>query len=87
MVDPALFELLRDAMFVTAVVVAPPVIASTLGGIAIGILQAVTQVQDQALSLAVRIVTVFGTLAVFGPWAFEQVARFAHQVLTGVEFY
>lgn len=78
----ALTQLTREALLLVIAVAAPPVLAALFTGLAVGLLQAVTQVQDQALSMVVRIVAVFAALAVAGPWACSQVARFAVRVLT-----
>lgn len=76
-----LLQLTREALMLVVTVAAPPVLAALALGLLVGVLQAVTQVQDQALSLVVRIVAVFGALALAGPWAFAQVARFASRAL------
>lgn len=81
MTDETLLYLVREALFLVAVVTAPPVLAAMIVGLLIGVAQAVTQVQDQALPLAFRVAAVFGALVISGPWAFDRVARFAVRVL------
>ncbi len=81
MTDELLLQVVREALFLVALAVAPPVGAALTVGLLVGVIQAVTQVQDQALSLAFRICAVFGALIVTGPWLFGQVSRFASRVL------
>ena len=50
-------------------------------GLVVGLLQAVTQVQDQSLPQAAKIVAVLLTLALFGPVIYGQLAQHARQIL------
>ncbi len=59
---------LQAAVFLAA----PPVLAAALTGVLVGVAQAITQIQDQALALALRLLAVALTLWVTGPWAFEE---------------
>lgn len=45
----------------------PPLLAAVAIGLVIGILQAVTQVQDQSLPLAFKLLMVIAVLALAGP--------------------
>lgn len=80
--DAILVQLVREALLLTALVAAPPVGAALVVGLLVGVVQAVTQVQDQALSLACRVAAIFGALLITGPWIFDRVARFAARVLS-----
>ena len=77
---PSLLETTREGLVLVVTVVAPPVGAALVVGLAVGVGQAVTQVQDQALGLAARVLAVFAALAIAGPWAFEQVSAWAHRI-------
>ncbi|MFW6368998.1 MAG: flagellar biosynthetic protein FliQ [Myxococcota bacterium] len=81
MADELLLQLVQESLLLTIQVAAPPVLAAMIVGVLVGLAQAVTQVQDQALSLAFRVAAVFAALLVAGPWTFARVARFAERVL------
>lgn len=81
MCDEILLQVVREALFLVAAVAAPPVLAALVMGLFVGVAQAVTQVQDQALSLSFRIAAVFGALLIAGPWSFDLVAKFAVRIL------
>ena len=76
---PTLLDTTREGLLLVVTVVAAPVGAALVVGLVVGIGQAVTQVQDQALGLAARVLAVFTALAIAGPWAFEQVSLWAHR--------
>lgn len=75
--DPLLLHLVREALWVVLLVSAPPVGAALTVGLVAGVLQAVTQVQDPAVSVVPRLVAVLGALAVASPWIGARVLRLA----------
>jgi type III secretion protein S len=72
----------REALLVVVMASAPPLLAALVVGLAVAIVQALTQVQEQTLGVLARIVAVFGTLYVSGYWMAGLVMRFAQKVLT-----
>lgn len=57
----------RDAIWLTLQLCAPALIVALVVGVAIGLLQALTQIQEQTLVYAPKIVAVFLSLLVFLP--------------------
>jgi len=80
-VSGALLHLVREALLLTLLVSAPPLLAALLTGLLTGLLQAVTQVQDQALGAVPRIAAVLAALALAGPWMGVRLVRFAGEAL------
>jgi len=80
-VDPSLLRLGREAIAIVAIVSAPPLLAALLVGLAVGVLQAATQVQEPTLGVVPRLVAVLLALAVSAPWIGARVARFASECL------
>ncbi|MFP2929160.1 flagellar biosynthesis protein FliQ [Pyxidicoccus sp. 3LG] len=70
----------QEALFLVLVVSAPPVLASLLIGFLISLFQATTQIQEQTLTFAPKVVLVFGVLAMTGPWIGSQLVRFTFHV-------
>jgi flagellar biosynthetic protein FliQ len=66
-------EMLLTALFITAPVLLPVMIV----GLAISILQVVTQVQEISLTFVPKIVTVFIAVVVFGPWMLRKLLAFS----------
>ncbi len=56
----------------TIIIVASPVlIISMVVGLIVSIFQATTSIQDQTLTFVPKIMAIFGTLVVFGPWMLD----------------
>jgi type III secretion protein S len=76
----ALISLTQQALILVAIVAAPSVICAALIGLVIGILQAVTQIQDQSIGQAMKIMFVIGIVVVTQAWISSQIFQFAqHQ--------
>jgi type III secretion protein S len=57
---------LYDILYNTAIFVAPPLILATLIAFVVGLLQAVTQIQEQTLPQTIKIATIAVVLLFFG---------------------
>ena len=73
-------DILTRTLRVAVLLAAPPVLAAALMGLIVGVGQAITQIQDQALALALRLLAVALTLSVTGPWAFEELVALSTQL-------
>jgi type III secretion protein S len=76
-VDPALLALGRQGLVVALQVSAPPLLAALSVGLAVGVLQAATQVQEPAVGVVPRTAAVLAALALAGPWMGGRLIRFA----------
>ena len=77
----ALLRIAREGLYLAVLVSAPAVLASMLVGLFVSLFQATTQLQDQTLSFAPKVVAVLVSLAVFGPWIGAQLVRFTNVIL------
>ena len=64
----------------TLLVGAPVMLAAVVVGLAISILQAVTQVQDQTLSFVPKIVVMFLVLLYTLPWALTRMVEYSTEL-------
>ncbi len=76
-----LLRVAREGLYLTLLVSAPVLIATMVVGLVVSVLQAATQVQEQTLSFVPKLVAVFVTLAIMGPWIGAQLVRFTQTVL------
>jgi flagellar biosynthetic protein FliQ len=53
-----------------------PMLASMMVGFMVSLFQATTQIQEQTLSYVPKLVAVFVTLMIMGPWILSQAVRF-----------
>jgi flagellar biosynthesis protein FliQ len=71
----------REALVLMVLVSAPPVLAGLVVGVSMGILQAVTQIQEPTLSVVPRLCAALLALAVAFPWIGGQLLRFTAAIL------
>ncbi|HSW10153.1 MAG TPA: flagellar biosynthesis protein FliQ [Bacillota bacterium] len=74
----------------TVLLIAGPVLAaSLLVGLAVSLVQAATQIQEQTLTFVPKLLAVGITLALFGPWMLRTLVEFCRNLfltLPGVSF-
>jgi flagellar biosynthetic protein FliQ len=70
----------REALFMVIIASSPPILMSLVVGFIISLFQATTQIQEQTLTFAPKILMVFGTLAVAGPWIGHQLLAFTFEL-------
>ena len=72
-----LVEVARQALVTTLVVTSPVLVVALAVGLLTGFLQAVTQIQDQALSFIPKLFAVLACAALLGPWVMEYLGEYA----------
>ena len=80
----AIITLLREGLFLVLLLSAAPMLASLVIGLTVSMFQAVTQLQEQTLSYVPKVVGVFVTLAILGPWMITQTVRFAQTLFDSI---
>lgn len=76
-----LLTVVREALLLMVLVSAPPVLASLVAGLVMGLLQAATQVHEPTLSVVPKLTAAAVALAVTGPWIALQLSRFTVALL------
>jgi flagellar biosynthesis protein FliQ len=80
-VTEALIGVLREALLLALVLAAPALAGALLAGIVMGLVGAVTQIQDPAVQLAPRVAGVAVALAIASPLIARPATGFAREVL------
>ncbi len=70
----------REAIIVAIIMSAPIVAAAAVVGMLFGLLQALTQLQDQTTAFAVKLLVAFGLLLLLTPWLGSLVMDYAERV-------
>ena len=79
-------RVVREALLLVLLVSAPAMAASVLVGFVVSVFQASTQIQEQTLSYVPKLVAVFLSLAILGPWMLTQTVRFAKVILESIQY-
>lgn len=75
-------QAIRDGIFTVLFISGPMVLLAAALGLIIGIIQAATQVQEQTLGSAVKILGVFLALIVFGFYMFQYLKQYTSQTIS-----
>lgn len=82
MTGAELLDLAREGFWVTLLVAGPAMIAGLLVGLAIALIQALTQVQEMTLVFVPRIVVMFLVIAVTLPFMGATLGTFSTKIFT-----
>jgi flagellar biosynthetic protein FliQ len=77
-------ELGRQALEVTLLVSAPLFIAALVTGLVVSIFQAATQINESTLSFVPKLVAIFLTLVVGGPWMLSVLIGYIQQLYESI---
>lgn len=71
----------NKAMQLIVVLSAIPVMVATVVGLLVGLIQTVTQLQEQTLPFGIKLLAVFATLFMASGWIADKVINYATEVL------
>lgn len=83
MVSDFITQVTNEGLLLVLIVSGPPVVFSLMVGLLIALFQAITQIQEQSLTFVPKVIVVFGTLAVLGPWLGSAAAQFGRMCFEG----
>jgi type III secretion HrpO family protein len=66
--ETQILDLTLKALLLVLVLSLPPIVVATMTGLMVSFLQAVTQIQEQTLSFAIKLISVIVTIALIGSW-------------------
>ena len=87
MLDPILTDLTHKALVLILLLSLPPIITAAVVGVLVSLVQAVTQIQDQTLSFAFRLIAVVVTLLITARWLGDQVLIFTADIFDRIIAY
>jgi len=77
----------KETVTVTLIMIAPLIGTALVVGLAIGIFQAVTSIQEQTLTFLPKLLAVFGVFAFSLPWLLDKITSFATLLLGNLSKY
>jgi type III secretion protein S len=80
MAQNTLIEQLQAMLEIVLLMALPPLLTAMAVGLIVGVLQAVTQVQDQSLPVAFKLLSVILVLALAGPMLVMPLVRLSSQL-------
>jgi type III secretion protein S len=70
----------NQVLYLVALMSAPPILVATLVGLAVGLLQTVTQLQEQTLPFGIKLLCVCLCLYALSGWFGETLLNFSHEM-------
>lgn len=80
-----IIELTYQALMLVLILSMPAVIVAALVGLVVSIFQTITQIQDQSISTAIKLVAVIVTIALSASWGGGELLNYAHKLFDLVE--
>lgn len=77
-------DLVRGALWLTAMIVGILVVPSLVVGLLVAMFQAATQINEQTLSFLPRLLVMLITLVVLGPWLVTQLMEFTERLIHNI---
>ncbi len=77
----------KETITITLVMIAPLIGVALVVGLAIGIFQAITSIQEQTLTFLPKLLAVFVVFAVSLPWLLDKLTSFATLLLGNLSNY
>ena len=63
---------------------APLLLAALITGVAIGAIQAATQINEMTLSFIPKLIAIALTLAIAGPWMLKTLVGYTHELIVSI---
>lgn len=73
-----------EAMKIALALAAPLLLAALVSGLIVSLLQAATQINEMTLSFIPKIVAVFATLVIAGPWMLSLILDYMRNLFTSL---
>lgn len=82
-----MLNLAQNAIRTVLFTAAPMLVISLTVGLIVSVIQAVTQIQEATLAFVPKIVAVFLSLLLFGPWIIKLMIQFTSELLVNINTY
>ncbi len=84
MSDPSIAIVLHEALYITARLAAPPLLASLATGLVISVLQSITQINEPSLIFLPKVVAVAGAVMMLGGYSVTILTEFSHNIFSAM---
>jgi flagellar biosynthetic protein FliQ len=84
MTPESVLALAQQALQVTLLMSAPPLLAALLTGLVVSVFQAATQINEMTLSFIPKLLAIFVVLVLFGPWMLGILLDYIRELFTGI---
>jgi flagellar biosynthetic protein FliQ len=80
-------EALRKMLYLSTILSLPVLGTALIVGLVIGLLQAITSIQEQTLSFVPKLLAIVAAFVVFGPWMMRLLVQYTGEIILGLPKY
>ncbi|CAG2142153.1 Flagellar biosynthetic protein FliQ [Cupriavidus yeoncheonensis] len=84
MTPETVMTIATHAMKMTLMLAAPPLLVALAAGLVVSLFQAATQINEMTLTFIPKLVALFATLVLAGPWMINTMVDYMREVLQGI---
>lgn len=84
MTETQAIEIVSEAIWIAARISAPILVTAIAVGVAVGLLQSVTQLQEQTLSFVPKFIAVGAVIVISGSWMIQQMVAYTIQLYNSI---
>ena len=77
-------EALRKMLYLSTILSLPILATALIVGLVIGLLQAITSIQEQTLSFVPKLFAIVAAFVVFGPWMMRLLVQYTGEIILGL---
>ena len=78
--DGAVVDLISQCFYLVLILSLPPILVASIVGIALSLIQAITQLQEQTLSFGIKLIAVCVTLFLTAGWFSNEILRYSQNI-------
>jgi flagellar biosynthetic protein FliQ len=84
MPEDVFMEAMRKMLYLSTILSLPVLGAALIVGLIIGLLQAITSIQEQTLSFVPKLLAIVLTFVIFGPWMLRLMMTYTSEIILGL---
>ncbi len=84
MPDDVFMEALRKMLYLSTILSIPVLATALIVGLVIGLLQAITSIQEQTLSFVPKLLAIVATFVLVGPWMLRLLVEYTGEIILGL---
>ncbi|KAF7961652.1 flagellar biosynthesis protein FliQ [Cupriavidus basilensis] len=84
MTPETVMTIATHAMKMTLILAAPPLLVALAAGLVVSLFQAATQINEMTLTFIPKLVALFATLVLAGPWMINTMVDYMREVLQSI---
>lgn len=84
MTETEAIEIVSEAIWIAARISAPILVTAIAVGVAVGLLQSVTQLQEQTLSFVPKFIAVGAVIIISGSWMIQEMVNYTIQLYNSI---